>query len=230
MTATKDRERGAGRRRLAERVRTAKGRKASSTRWLERHLNDPFVAEAKRLGLRSRAAFKLIDIDRKVGLLKRGRRVVDLGAAPGGWTQVVAERVGPKGVVVAVDLADMAPVPGARILKADFLAAATPSVLRRSLGGPADVVLSDLAPAASGHRETDHFRIMGLAEAALAFALEALKPQGVFVVKLLQGGGMAAYLAELKRHFTAVRSFKPAASRAESAEFYVVATGFKGPA
>jgi 23S rRNA (uridine2552-2'-O)-methyltransferase len=219
-------------RRLAMRVKTAKGRSASSQRWLKRQLNDPYVAEAKRRGYRSRAAFKLIEIDDRLRILKPGQRVVDLGAAPGGWTQVAVERVKPgegrNGQVVALDLVDMAPVPGATILKADFLDVAATDLVRRTLGGPLDVVLSDLAPAATGQPETDHVRILNLVEAALFFAVEMLRPGGAFVAKLRQGGGEPQLVDAARRHFSVVRRLKPAASRTESAEFFLVATGFKG--
>ncbi len=225
------RDRGPSRR-LAQRVHTAKGRSVSSTRWLERQLNDPYVAAAKRHGYRSRAAFKLIEIDDKLHFLKPGARVVDLGAAPGGWTQVAAERVkageARGGEVVAIDLLDMPEVPGAKILKADLLDPAAPALVRKQLGGPVDVVVSDMAPAMSGHRETDHLRVVNLVEAALAFAAEVLRPGGVFVAKLLQGGGETALVAEARRMFAAVRRIKPEASRAESAEFYLICSGFAG--
>lgn len=214
----------------ATRLKSAKGRRGSSIRWLERQLNDPYVAEAKRRGFRSRAAFKLIELDRRFHLLKPGARVVDLGAAPGGWTQVAVERVGAKGRVVAVDPADMAPLAGATILRQDFLDAATPALIKDALGGPADVVLSDMAPAATGHAATDHLRIMALVEAAAAFAEEVLRPGGALVAKVLQGGTESQLLAHLKRRFASVRHAKPPASRAESAEVYVVAQGFRPPA
>jgi 23S rRNA (uridine2552-2'-O)-methyltransferase len=222
---------GGGGRRLAERVRTAKGRPVASSRWLQRQLKDPYVAEAKRRGYRSRAAFKLIEIDDKLRLLKPGMRVVDLGAAPGGWTQVAAQRVraggGGPGRVVAVDVAEMAPVAGAEILRLDFLDESAPAAVRAALDGPVDVVLSDMAPSTTGHPETDHLRIMNLAEAALLFAREVLAPGGAFVTKLFQGGGEQAYIEDLRRSFASVRRIKPPASRADSAEFYVAATGFK---
>jgi 23S rRNA (uridine2552-2'-O)-methyltransferase len=214
-------------RRLKQRVVTAKGRPLSSKLWLERQLNDPYVAEAKRRGYRSRAAFKLAEIDDKLKLLKPGARVLDLGAAPGGWTQVAVERVR-GGQVVALDLQDIEPIPGATILKVDFLAPEAPGLIRQALGGPVDVVLSDMAAAATGQTDIDHLRIMNLVEAALALAVELLKPGGSFVAKLLQGGGENAFLAELRRHFTTVRRIKPPSSRQESAEFFVVATGFRG--
>ncbi len=210
------------------RVRTARQRTASSTRWLRRQLNDPYVAEAGRRGLRSRAAFKLAELDGRFRLLKPGARVVDLGAAPGGWTQVALERVGPSGRVVAVDLRPMDAIAGALILEADFTDPATPARIREALGGPADVVLSDMSPATTGHGATDHLRIVALAEAALEFAREILKPGGAFVAKVFQGGAEGTLLVDLKRAFTTVRHAKPPASRAESAETYVVARGFRG--
>jgi 23S rRNA (uridine2552-2'-O)-methyltransferase len=219
---------GSGARGLTVKVRTAKKRTTSSTRWLERQLNDPWVAEAKRLGYRSRAAFKLIQMDEKLGILKRGARVVDLGAAPGGWTQIAADRVGPTGRVVGIDYLGMDPVPGAQLLKLDFLDDSAPDQLRRLLEGPADVVLSDMAAPTTGHPATDHLRIVALAEAALEFALTVLAPGGTFVAKLFQGGAEKALLDALKRNFTKVRNVKPPASRADSAEAYVVATGFRG--
>ena len=224
--------RGAGSRRLAERVKTAKGRPLSSTRWLGRQLNDPYVAEAKRRGYRSRAAFKLIEMDDKLHLLRPGARVVDLGAAPGGWTQVATQRA-KGGQVVALDVLEMDPVAGATVLRADFYAPETPAQLSAALGGPADLVLSDMAPPTTGQPDVDHLRIMSLAEASLAFALEVLKPArgqypgGAFVVKLRQGSGEQEFFAGLRRHFAAVRRVKPPASRPESSEVYIVGTGFR---
>ncbi len=218
--------RGGGRQ-LSVRVRTAAKRSASSTRWLERQLNDPWVAEAKRQGLRSRAAFKLIQLDEKVGLLRRGARVVDLGCAPGGWTQVAVDRVGPEGRVVGIDYLGMDPVPGATVLQLDFLDPSAPGRLREALGGQADLVLSDMAAPTTGHPPTDHLRIVALAEAALDFALEVLAPGGAFVAKLFQGGAERGLLEPMKRRFEKVRHVKPPASRPDSAETYVVATGFR---
>lgn len=215
-------------RREAVRVKTAKGRKLSSKRWLERQLNDPYVAEARRLGYRSRAAFKLKEIDDKYRFLKKGGRIVDLGAAPGGWVQVALERVGPRGVVVGIDLQEMEPIAGAVLLKGDFLDADAPDRLKQALGGAADAVLSDMAAPSTGHARTDHLRIMGLAEAALDFAMEVLAPGGAFVAKVLQGGSERALLEALRRHFGRVAHVKPPASRKDSAELYVVATGFRG--
>ncbi|HEV8678996.1 MAG TPA: RlmE family RNA methyltransferase, partial [Stellaceae bacterium] len=193
-----------------------------------RQLNDPFVAEAKRLGYRSRAAFKLIQLDDRFHLLAPGRRVVDLGCAPGGWTQVAAQRVGVQGRVVGIDLNPADPVPGATVLQGDFRDPATADQARDALGGPADLVLSDMAAPATGHAATDHLRVVALAEDAFAFAATILKPGGAFIAKVLQGGTEGTLLAALKRAFAEVRHAKPAASRAESAETYVVAKGFRG--
>ncbi len=219
-------------RQLKERLRTARGRSVSSTRWLERQINDPYVAEARRLGYRSRAAFKLAEIDDRFGFLKPGGTVVDLGAVPGGWSQVAAERVeaaGGKGRVIAVDLQDMEPVAGVTIVHGDFLDEATVERVWAALGGrKAEVVLSDMAAPATGHAQTDHLRIMALCEAALEFAREILAPGGVFLAKVLQGGTVGDLLAVMKRDFREVRHVKPKASRADSAELYVLATGFRG--
>ncbi len=218
---------------LRTRVKTAKGRKVGSTRWLERQLNDPYVARAKREGYRSRATYKLLEIDDKHRLLKPGGRIVDLGAAPGGWSQIAAERVGRpagKGRVVAIDLLDMDPLPGVDFEKLDFMEERAPERLKDMLGGGADVVMSDMAANATGHKKTDHLKIMGLAEAAAEFARAVLEPGGAFVAKVLQGGTENALLADLKRDFSQVRHLKPAASRSDSAELYVLATGFRGGA
>lgn len=219
-----------GARPLAVRVKTARRRKPSSTEWLGRQLNDPYVAEARRLGYRSRAAFKLIQLDERFRLLAPGRRVVDLGCAPGGWTQVAARRAGPQGRAVGVDLNPTEPVPGATLIAGDFRDPMTAEAVRAALGGPADLVLSDMAAPATGHASTDHLRIVALAEDAFAFAATILRPGGGFVAKVLQGGTEGALLAALKRAFAEVRHAKPAASRAESAETYVVARGFRGAA
>jgi 23S rRNA (uridine2552-2'-O)-methyltransferase len=224
---------GGGSRRLAVRVKSGRGRKPSSKEWLERQLNDPFVAEAKRLGYRSRAAFKLIQLDARFHLLAPGTRVVDLGCAPGGWSQVAAQRVAGaagRGAVVGIDLLATDPVPGTSLLIGDFRDPATAASIRGALGGPADIVLSDMAAPATGHSATDHLRIVALAEDAFAFARTILKTGGAFVAKVFQGGTEGALLAELKRAFAEVRHAKPAASRAESAETYVVAKGFRGGA
>lgn len=210
--------------------RPKKKRRASSERWLRRQHVDPYVAEARRRGYRSRAAFKLIELDDRFRLLKRGARVVDLGAAPGGWTQVAVERVRPQagqGAVVAVDIAGLDPVAGAVTLTADIFAPELPDLVREHLGGPANVVLSDMAPSASGHAGADHLRIVGLAEAALELAEGVLADGGSFVCKVWQGGAAPDLLGALKRRFANVRHAKPPASRAESAEVYVVATGFR---
>jgi len=212
---------------LAVRVKTARRRKPSSTEWLQRQLNDPFVAEARRLGYRSRAAFKLIQLDDRFHLLAPGRRVVDLGCAPGGWTQVAVQRVGRRGSVVGIDLNPTDPVAGATVLQGDFRDPDAADQVREALGGPADLVLSDMAAPATGHAATDHLRVVALAEDAFAFAATILKPGGGFVAKVLQGGTEGTLLATLKRAFAEVRHAKPAASRAESAETYVVAKGFR---
>jgi 23S rRNA (uridine2552-2'-O)-methyltransferase len=216
---------------LKVRVRSAGGRSASSRVWLERQLNDPYVARAKREGFRSRAAYKLIEIDDRYGLLRLGASVVDLGAAPGGWSQVAAQRVGRaegRGRVVAVDVLDMQPVPGVEFARLDFLDASAPDTIKALLAGPADVVLSDMAANATGHRPTDHLKIMALAEAAAEIARDTLKPGGAFLCKVLQGGTESSLLAQLKRDFSAVKHVKPQASRADSAELYLLARGFRG--
>jgi 23S rRNA (uridine2552-2'-O)-methyltransferase len=220
---------GSGRRVAAVRVKTARQRTASSTRWLQRQLNDPYVAEAKRLGYRSRAAFKLLQLDEKFHFLKKGARVVDLGAAPGGWAQVAVERTGPSGRVIGIDYLAMETVPGAEILELDFLDPTAPARLTALLGAKADLVLSDMAAPTTGHGPTDHLRIMGLAETAYDFAASVLEPGGSFVAKMFQGGAERTLLDRLKRDFTTVRHVKPPASRQDSAEMYVVATGFRGP-
>ncbi len=222
---------GSGARHLAVRVKSARRRKSSSTEWLRRQLNDPFVAEARRLGYRSRAAFKMIQLDTRFHLLMPGRRVIDLGCAPGGWSQVAAQRVGAaagRGRVVGIDLLATDAIPGARLLTGDFRDLAIAELIRGALGGPADLVLSDMAAPATGHAATDHLRIVALAEDAFAFAETILKPGGAFVAKVFQGGTEGALLAALKRAFAELRHAKPAASRAESAETYVVAKGFRG--
>ena len=208
-------------------------RTPSSKRWLERQLNDPYVAAARREGWRSRAAFKLIELDDRFHLLQRGRRVVDLGAAPGGWTQVAAARTGADkggGIVVGLDLAEIAPIPGAILLRGDLREPESADMLRAALGGQADLVLSDMAAPATGHAATDHLRIVALAEAAFDFAASVLAPGGSFVVKVFQGGTEGALLAELKRAFAELRHAKPKASRAESAETYLLARGYRGRA
>jgi 23S rRNA (uridine2552-2'-O)-methyltransferase len=213
----------------ALKVRVKDKRKSQSSRaWLERQLNDPYVQRAKREGFRSRAAFKLIEIDDKHHILKAGARVADLGAAPGGWSQVAAKRVGERGRVVGIDLLEMEALPGVEFAAIDFLAPAAPDKLKAMLGGPADVVLSDMAANATGHRATDHLKIMALVEAAALFAGEVLKPGGAFLAKVIQGGTEGALLAALKRDFATVKHVKPQASRADSAELYVLASGFRG--
>jgi 23S rRNA (uridine2552-2'-O)-methyltransferase len=210
------------------RLKDEKRRTLSSRTWLERQLSDPYVLRAKREGLRSRAAYKLTEIDDKYRLLKHGGRVVDLGAAPGGWSEIAAKRVGPTGRVIAIDILDMKPIAGVEFLHLDFLDASAPDRLKAMLGGKADIVLSDMAANATGHRQTDHLRIMALAEAATPFAREVLAGGGTFVCKVLQGGTEAALLADLKRDFESVRHVKPPASRTDSAELYLLARGFRG--
>jgi 23S rRNA (uridine2552-2'-O)-methyltransferase len=217
---------GSGSRALKVRLKS-KGRKLSSKLWLERQLNDPYVARAKREGFRSRAAYKLIEIDDKARLLKKGARVIDLGAAPGGWSQVAARRVGAQGRVVAIDVLPMDAVAGVDFAQLDFLSADAPKKLQALVGGPADVVLSDMAANATGHAKTDHLKIMGLVEAAADFAREVLTPGGTFLAKVLQGGTEAALLTALKRDFKSVKHVKPAASRSDSAELYLLATGYR---
>ena len=219
---------GSGSRGLHTRVKSAKGRKISSTRWLQRQLNDPYVQEAKRLGYRSRAAFKLIELDEKFGILRKGMKIVDLGAAPGGWTQVATAKVGDNGRIVGIDLLEVEPIAGATMIMGDFLDEDAPGNLVAALDGKADLVLSDMAASSTGHTQTDHLRIMVLLEAAVAFAADILAPDGVFVGKVLQGGTENELLAALKRDFKVVKHAKPKASRQDSAEMYVVATGFRG--
>lgn len=219
--------------RLHVTVKTGGKRKLSSKLWLERQLNDPYVAQAKRDGWRSRAAYKLIEMDDKYRLLKPGQVVVDLGAAPGGWSQVAARKVGVlqgKGKVVAIDLLEMPEIPGVTFTQLDFMDDKAPEVLREMIGGGADVVMSDMAANTTGHRKTDQLRIVGLVEAAAAFAAEVLKPGGTFVAKVFQSGADADLLAQVKRDFATVRHVKPAASRQDSSERYLLATGFRGGA
>jgi 23S rRNA (uridine2552-2'-O)-methyltransferase len=215
---------------LAVRVKTGKGRKLSSKLWLARQLNDPYVARAKREGYRSRAAYKLIEIDDKARFLKKGARVIDLGAAPGGWSQVAAKRVGApqQGRVVAIDVLAMEPVAGVDFVQLDFLDPSAPARLKAMLGGGADAVLSDMAANATGHRKTDHIKIVALVEAASEFARDVLASGGTFLAKVLQGGTEAELLALLKRDFRTVKHIKPPASRSNSAELYLLATGFRG--
>lgn len=217
--------------RLHVQVKTGGKRKLSSKLWLERQLNDPYVAKAKAAGYRSRAAFKLLEIDDKYHLLKHGMAVVDLGAAPGGWSQIAAKRVGSvegKGKVVAIDLLEMPEIPGVDFAQLDFMANDVPDKLVAKLGGGADIVMSDMAANTTGHRKTDQLRIVGLVETAAAFACDVLKPGGAFLAKTFQSGADADLLAQLKRDFATVRHVKPAASRQDSSERYVLATGFRG--
>lgn len=210
------------------RLKDEKRRTLSSRTWLERQLADPYVARAKREGYRSRAAFKLIEVDDKYRLLKPGARVVDLGAAPGGWSEIAARRIGAKGRIIALDILEFKPMSGVEFLMLDFLDASAPDRLKEMLGGKADVVLSDMAANTTGHRQTDHLRIMALAEAAVQFAREVLDKGGAFLCKVLQGGTETALLAELKRDFETVKHVKPPASRTDSAELYLLAKGFRG--
>ena len=212
-----------------KRVRTAKGRKASSTRWLERQLNDPYVRKAKSENYRSRAAYKLLELDERFGLLKGARAVVDLGIAPGGWSQVVRRRA-PLANVVGIDLLPTDPIEGVTILQTDFMQETAPDELKKALGGPADLVLSDMAANTVGHQQTDHLRTMALVEAGLEFATEVLRPGGAYVAKVLAGGADNQLVAEMKRHFATVKHAKPPASRKDSSEWYVIAQGFKGRA
>jgi 23S rRNA (uridine2552-2'-O)-methyltransferase len=212
---------------LRQRVKSARGRKVSSTRWLERQLNDPYVRRAKAEGYRSRAAYKLLELDERFAFLKGVKRVIDLGVAPGGWTQVVRHKA-PQAAVVGIDLLPTDPIEGAEMIQMDFMDDAAPDRLREALGGPADLVLSDMAANTVGHQQTDHLRTMGLVEAGLQFATEILQPGGAFVAKVLAGGADSSLVAELKRRFTTVKHAKPPASRKGSSEWYVVAQGFKG--
>ena len=227
---------GRGQRELRVRVKTAKGRKLSSTLWLERQLNDPYVLRAKKDGYRGRAAFKILELDDKYGFLKPGARVVDLGCAPGGWCQVSVERVNalgqrpgkPVGTVLGVDLQAIEPIAGAQIHQLDFLSDQADALVKDWLGGPADVVMSDMAAAASGHKGTDHLRIIALCEAAAHFAFDVLEVGGTFVAKVLAGGAENELQSILKRRFRKVANVKPPASRADSSEKFVVAQGFRG--
>jgi len=211
------------------RVKTAKGRSAGSIRWLERQLNDPYVRRAKAEGYRSRAAYKLLELDERFNLLRGVSRVVDLGIAPGGWAQVV-RKAAPNATVVGIDLLPVDPIDGVTILQMDFLDADADARLTDALGGPADLVLSDMAANTVGHPQTDHLRTMGLVEAGAAFAGDVLRPGGAYVAKVLAGGADSALVAELKRMFTTIKHAKPPASRKDSSEWYVVAQGFKGRA
>ena len=220
-----------GARRVAQRVRTARRRKPGSTRWLQRQLNDPYVQQAQKSGYRSRSAYKLRQIDDRFKLLRPGQRVVDLGAAPGGWTQVAVERVHPEqsgGRVIAFDVAEMAPIGGAVVVQGDLFDAKAPEALRAAIVGKADVVLCDMAAPATGHAPTDHLRTLALGEAALEFACEVLADGGAFIVKVLQGADEPVFFAALRARFEGVLRMKPAASRGDSTELYLVATQFKG--
>ena len=212
-----------------KRLKTAKGRKVSSTRWLERQLNDPYVKRAKAENYRSRAAYKLLELDERFGLLKGVKSVVDLGIAPGGWSQVV-RRKSANAKIVGIDLLPTDAIEGVAILQMDFMDETAPDKLRGALGGPADLVLSDMAANTVGHQQTDHLRTMALVEAGLEFAREVLRPWGAYVAKVLAGGADNALVAELKRNFATVKHAKPPASRKDSSEWYVVAQGFKGRA
>jgi 23S rRNA (uridine2552-2'-O)-methyltransferase len=217
---------------LTVRVKSARGRKNSSTRWLQRQLNDPYVIAAQRAGLRSRAAFKLEDLDKKFKFLKQNMRIIELGAAPGGWTQVLVNRLGTekngtKSKIIAIDLQEMAPVHGAEILQLDFMSDNALKIIKKALGGEADAVLSDMAPKITGHANTDHIRIMGLAETAYDFAKEVLAPGGCFISKVFQGGTEKVLLNDMKLSFGKVRHSKPPSSRAESAEMFVVAQNYR---
>ncbi len=222
------RDTGSGRGHTRVRVKSTRGRKASSQRWLERQLNDPYVAAAKSKGYRSRAAFKLLELDQKFHVLKKGARVLDLGAAPGGWSQVAAARIGETGRIVAADILPMEPLSGVVVLEVDLLDADTPQRLKDALGGPADLVLTDMAAPTTGHRQTDHIRTVALFEAALDVAEDVLKPGSTFVGKVFQGGASGELLARIKKGFAEVKHVKPPASRKESVELYLVATGFRG--
>jgi 23S rRNA (uridine2552-2'-O)-methyltransferase len=211
---------------LRTRVKTARGRKIASTRWLERQLNDPYVKRAKAEGYRSRAAYKLIELDERFAFLKGAKRIVDLGVAPGGWAQVVRQRL-PQAILVGIDLLPTDPIDGATLLQMDFMADEAPDELKAALGGPADLVLSDMAANTVGHPQTDHLRTMGLVEAGLDFACDVLAPGGAFIAKVLAGGADNNLVALLKRRFTSVKHAKPPASRKGSSEWYVVAQGFK---
>jgi 23S rRNA (uridine2552-2'-O)-methyltransferase len=217
-----------GRGQVRARVRKGRGLTSSSRRWLERQINDPYVHAAKAKGYRSRAAFKLVELDDKFGLLKKGARVLDLGAAPGGWSQIAAQRVGPAGRVVGIDILEIEPLDGVELIQGDMLAAETLDRLKAELGGAADLVLTDMAAPTTGHRATDHLRTSALLEAALDTAEEVLRPGGAFVGKAFQGGATNELLQRLKKVFTTVKHVKPPASRSESVELYLVALGFRG--
>ena len=222
-------------RNITTRVKTAKGRKSSSTRWLKRQLNDPYVEEARKLGFRSRAAFKILELDDRFRFFRPGLRVIDLGAAPGGWTQVAVERLntlgtgkGKTGKLVGIDILEMEAIAGATLITHDFMDNDAPDILKQALGGPADIVMSDMAATSTGHAATDHMRIMGMLEVALDFARDVLAPDGVFLCKVLQGGTENELLANMKRDFKIVKHAKPPSSRQDSRESYVIAMGFRG--
>jgi 23S rRNA (uridine2552-2'-O)-methyltransferase len=217
----------ASRRREAVRVKAKKSRSESSRKWLLRQLNDPYVAAAKEDGYRSRAAYKMLQLDEQFHLLRSGQRIVDLGAAPGGWSQVAVAKIGGKGKLIGIDLLPMQPLPRAQFVQMDFLAPDAPDKLKELLQGEADLVLSDMAHSTTGHAGTDHIRVMALAETAALFAMDVLAPDGAFVCKFFQGGAEKILLDELKKHFAKVKHAKPAASRAESSETYLVAQGFR---
>jgi 23S rRNA (uridine2552-2'-O)-methyltransferase len=225
MTAGKS-----GRGEVRAKVKNRRGLTVSSRRWLERQINDPYVHAAKSKGYRSRAAFKLLELDDKFRFLKKGTRILDLGAAPGGWSQIAAQRVGAAGRVVGIDILEMEPLDGVVLFQGDLLAPGTPALLKDALGGPADVVLTDMAAPTTGHRATDHLRTSALLEAALDMAQDVLKPGGVFVGKAFQGGAANDLLLRLKKSFTSVKHVKPPASRSQSVELYLVASGFRGAA
>ena len=216
-----------GRKTLTVKVKTSKYKKASSNRWLARQLNDPYVAESKRLGYRSRAAFKLIQLDEKYKFLGKNKTVVDLGCAPGGWTQVAVERNKGQGQVIGIDILETTPIAGATMICQDFTTDDAPDKLKALLNGPADIVMSDMAANTTGHQQTDHLRTIGLVEAAYEFAKEVLSDGGIFIAKVFQGGAEATLLADMKKNFTKVSHYKPDASRQGSPETYVVAQGFK---
>lgn len=217
-----------GGRDVTKRVKTARGRKLSSTRWLQRQLNDPYVQAAKTEGYRSRAAFKIIQLDERFNLFAKGQRIVDLGAAPGGWSQIARKRIGDGGSVLAVDILEMEPMNGVEMMQLDFTEEGADTEVMNALGGQADLVICDMAAPATGHRPTDHIRIVAMAELAHDFARQVLSPGGGFVVKLLQGGGENDFLLQVKRDFKSVRFAKPDSSRKDSAESYLVAQGFRG--